>query len=80
MIGFSLAFALTPRQPVTLPAPTAVPLAEVQPEAGAVVYANALPNAGSGAAGAAGGGGAAAGRGGPSGGRRSPVGADSVGR
>jgi hypothetical protein len=75
MIGFSLAFALTQRKPVALTAPAAVPLTEVQPAEGAVVYANALPNAGSAAAGGAGGADGEGGGRGAAGGRRGgPVG------
>lgn len=58
MIGFSLAFALTQRKPLTIADPPAVPVAPVKTAEGAVIYANALPGAGSGAAaggGAAGG-------------------------
>lgn len=57
MIGFTLAFALGARKPVVLPAPQPVPVNDVQPAEGAVVFANSLPNAGSGGSSAFGGGG-----------------------
>ncbi len=69
MIGFSLAFALTQRKPLTLADPPVVPTADVKTAEGAVVYANALPNAGSGTGtGGAGGASSNRGRGGPQGG------------
>jgi hypothetical protein len=71
MIGFTLAFALTQRKPLTLSDPPAVPTAPVTTAEGAVVYANALPGASAGAAGGAGAGAArgANGRGGAGGAR-----------
>ncbi|MFM9872139.1 MAG: hypothetical protein ACKVQS_01585 [Fimbriimonadaceae bacterium] len=73
MIGFSLAFALTQRKPLTIPDPPVVPVAAVKTQEGAVIYANALPGASAGGAGGVGGGAATsrggAGRGGADGGR-----------
>lgn len=59
MIGWSLAFFLGQRKEVVLPAPTVVNVAPAQVAEGAVVFADKLPNAGSGSAagGGAGGGG-----------------------
>ncbi len=63
MIGFTLAFALGARKPVVLTPPQPVPVNDVQPAEGAVVFANSLPNAGSGGSSAFGGGAGAAGGG-----------------
>lgn len=71
-IGFVLAFYFTARKPMVAPAVTPVPLTTVKPADGAVVMANALPNAGSGPAGGGGGGGGARGAGSRKGGPGAP--------
>lgn len=78
MIGWTLGFALSQRKTVVLQDPAVVPVAPVSPQEGAVVFANALPNAGKGAAtgGAGAGGGALGGNGQP---RRGPITADNAG-
>lgn len=42
-IGFALVFMFTARQPMSEQKVTAVPVSEVKPAEGAVVYANSLP-------------------------------------